>query len=380
MGETTTKKRIRFLFQTGCQWYCYDSVYEAFCNDDRYDVEIVALPFTKNGVQIGDPAWIFLEEQGLPFVHYQQYDLDADVPDVVFLHNPYDETRPDAYHAKALSERGIRLAYIPYGPDMGDGEANRYFQYRMDTQTLAWRIFARSENHRQRFKTILPGSIRRVVATGHPKVDRTHDSMVDNPLRKRFEGRKVLLWNPHFSVGFPANLRWSTFDRYLKTFCDLVMHRHDVAIIMRPHPNLFYTLMHSDVGKQAIRMLIALAKSHPHFVIDQSALYRHAFDASHALITDTSSLMYEYLVCDKPILHLECEGGGGVNAEARQMLQGMANARSEHDIVEFVNAIASGQDVKRTKRQRVIADVLGKRDGKNGSRIKQAVDQSDLWC
>ncbi|KWH08498.1 CDP-glycerol glycerophosphotransferase [Burkholderia territorii] len=379
MADKTARKKIRFLFQTGSQWYCYASVYEAFIEDHRYDVAIVALPFTKNGVQIGDPAWIFLEEQRLPFIHYRHYDIANDAPDIVFLHNPYDETRPDPYHARALHESGIRLAYIPYGPDMGDGDANRCFQYRMDTQVFAWRIFARSENHRQRFKTFLPGSIRRVVATGHPKIDRIYDSTVDNPLRSRFDGRKVLLWNPHFSVGFPAHLRWSTFDRYLKTFCDLVVNRPDIAIIMRPHPNLFYTLMQSDAGKQVIRMLIALAKSQQHFMIDQSPLYHHAFDASHALITDTSSLMYEYLACDKPILHLECEGGGGINAEARHMLQGMANARSERDIIAFVDTIASGGDIKQAKRRRVIDDVLGARDGKNGWRVKHAVDQSDLW-
>jgi hypothetical protein len=55
-------------------------------------------------------------------------------------------------------------------------------------------------------------------------------------------------------------------------------------------------------------------------------IYRtHAFGPHHAPITDTRSLMYEYLACDKPILHQHCEGGAGLNDEGRQWLAGMSS-------------------------------------------------------
>ncbi|WP_226383290.1 CDP-glycerol glycerophosphotransferase family protein [Burkholderia mayonis] len=322
------KKKVRFLFQAASHWYCYASVYDAFRRDERYDMSIVALPYVRNGRQIGMPSWSFLSEQNVPFVHFENYDPVLDAPDVAFLHNPYDETRPDAYHAKALHARGIRIAYIPYGPDMGGGAANCRFQYRMETHALAWRIFARSEQHRKRFQQYLPGSIRRVVATGHPKLDQSYRASPDNPLTARVGDRTVVLWNPHFSVGFPADLRWSTFDRYLKFFCDLSARRDDVAIVLRPHPNLFDMLTLTAEGAAVTRAVMAFSQMRGNFVIDQSPLYRHAFEVSHALITDTSSLMYEYLACDKPILHLECEGGAGLNADAERMMKSLARARS----------------------------------------------------
>ncbi|KGC30851.1 Poly(glycerophosphate) glycerophosphotransferase family protein [Burkholderia pseudomallei] len=375
----TVKKKIRFLFQAASHWYCFASVYRAFGNDCRYDVEVVALPFLKNDVQLGEPSWAFLEAQGIPFVHYLQYDTDADAPDVVFLHCPYDETRPPAFHAAALHEHNVRLAYIPYGPDVGGGERNRRFQYGLDTQLLAWRIFARSEAHRMRYARNLPGSAKRVVVTGHPKLDELRGAPADNPFSPLVDGKCVLLWNPHFSVGFPAELRWSTFDRYVNAMCRLAAQRDDVAIIMRPHPNLFHTLMLREPGKRLIATLIAFANRHRNFVIDQSPLYKAAFDASHAMMTDTSSLMYEYLACDKPILHLDCDGGAGLNEEGRQLVRGMSRARAERDIVAFVDDIVRGRDATQALRRRVIAGVLGECDGKNGERVKLAVDRSDLW-
>ncbi|ABC34557.1 CDP-glycerol glycerophosphotransferase family protein [Burkholderia thailandensis] len=379
MAVMTIKKKIRFFFQATSQWYCFASVYRAFGDDCRYDVEVVALPYLKNGVQLGEPSWVFLEARGIRYIHYLQYDPDADAPDVVFLHCPYDETRPSAFHAAALRDHNVRLAYIPYGPDVGGGEQNCRFQYGLDTQLLAWRIFARSQAHRMRYERHLPGSAKRVVVTGHPKLDELHGAPAGNPFSPLVDGKHVFLWNPHFSVGFPAELRWSTFDRYVNTMCGLAAQRDDVAIIMRPHPNLFHTLMLHEPGKRLIATLIAFAKRHRNFVIDQSPLYRAAFDASHAMMTDTSSLMYEYLVCDKPILHLDCEGGAGLNEEGRQLVRGMSRARAECDIVSFVEDIVRGRDATQASRRRVIAEVLGVHDGKNGERVKLAVDRSDLW-
>jgi hypothetical protein len=47
--------------------------------------------------------------------------------------------------------------------------------------------------------------------------------------------------------------------------------------------------------------------------------------------------------------------------------------------VTFVDDIANDRDVMQAARRHVIETMIGHCDGRNGERVKQAIDRPDLW-
>jgi hypothetical protein len=364
------RKRIAFLVQAPFHWSALKTVHAAFLGDARYEVTLVAVPFLKHDSIVGEPSWDFLSRLGLPFVRHDAWDAAEARPDAIFLCTPYDFSRPPAYSAPRLAATlGLRLVYIPYGSEVGAGQAMADFQYRLDTQILAWRNIAFSEFNRRCFARYNPAAAPRVRVTGHPKFD----AWATRPPRDPSQPR-TLLWTPHFSVGFERHLRWSTFDRHLEAVLGLSAARPDLRFILRPHPQLPWTLRHSPGGSALWDGVCAFAAASRNFTIDETASYVEAFHAADGLITDASSLMYEFMLLDKPMLYLDCPDGAGLNEAGLLMTQAIATARSAPDIARFVDEVARGADTRRDARNTAIHKLVGPHDGQAGLRVKQLID------
>ncbi len=368
-GEVMRRRKVAFLVQAPFHWSCFRTVHAAFAADARWEVTLVAAPFLKHGDIIGEPSWDFLTRLGLPFVRHEAWDPARDRPDATLLCTPYDFSRPEALSAATLARLGHRLVYIPYGSEVGGGAPMVQFQYQLETHDLAWRNIAFSEFNRRCFERANPKAAKRVRVTGHPKFD----AWATRPPRDPAQPRTVL-WTPHFSVGFERHLRWSTFDRHLEAMLALTLRYPALRFILRPHPQLPWTLQHSPGGAALWDGVRAFAAASQNLAIDQSSSYVEAFHAADGLITDASSLMYEFMLLDKPMLYLHCEGGAGLNEAGLLMTQAIATARGEPDLARFVDEIARGADTRRDARNTAIRKLVGPLDGGAGARVKAMID------
>jgi CDP-glycerol glycerophosphotransferase (TagB/SpsB family) len=118
----------------------------------------------------------------------------------------------------------------------------------------------------------------------------------------------------------------------------------------------------------------AFARASQNFIIDESSSYVEAFHAADGLISDASSLLYEFMLLDKPMLYLHCEEGAGLNEAGLLMTQAIATARGPADIARFVDEVARGADTRRVARNAAILKLVGPNDGCAGLRVKQMVD------
>jgi hypothetical protein len=362
-------RKVAFLVQAPFHWSCFKTVYAAFAADPGWEVTLVAAPFLKHGDIVGEASWDFLARVGLPFVHHTAWDAARDRPDVTLLCTPYDFSRPPELAAATLARRGHRLVYIPYGSEVGGGAPMVQFQYQLETHDLAWRNIAFSDFNRRCFERWNPKAAKRVRVTGHPKFD----AWADRPPRDATRPRTIL-WTPHFSVGFERHLRWSTFDRHLEAVLGLALRQPELRFIMRPHPQLSWTLRHSRGGAALWDGVLGFAASSHNFTIDENSSYVEAFHAADGLMTDASSLMYEFMLCDKPMLYLHCDDGAGLNEAGALMTQAIATGRTPADLARFVDEVARGADTRRDARNSAIRKLVGEVDGRAGERVKAMID------
>lgn len=103
-------------------WDSLESVWKEADADPDCDAYVIPIPyFDKN--QDGS----FCEEhyegdqypKDVPIIHYNEYDLEMRHPDVIYIHNPYDEYNNATsvhphFYSKNLRNFTDKLIYIPY--------------------------------------------------------------------------------------------------------------------------------------------------------------------------------------------------------------------------------------------------------------------------
>jgi hypothetical protein len=368
------KLKVRFFIQSPEVWPSLETVWQAFQQDKSINVLIISLPFLHDSTSIKSPS-SFLDGKHIPYKVGDEYNIFLDRPDLVFFQNPYDSTRPEKYSSRILSNYNFKFAYVPYGLEVGGGDENIQWQYNQDVQKKAWRIFARSERHKKMFQQYCDSKGNNVVVTGHPKLDLLNeqvDTKIYLKFKRKIEGRKVVLWSCHFTVGNPPIL-WSTYQMYSEHIFSYFSQNQHLALILRPHP-LFFPRMRNEgiFSEQQELEFRANIDNYPNVILDENSDYHASFNLSDALMTDAGSFLMEYLPTKKPILYLENSNGPGLNEEG-SIVETYYTGRNLADINQFFEMITNDQDPLQVKRLSQINEFLYKVDGKSGRRIKEHI-------
>lgn len=365
--------RITFIIQHSSIWTSWRSVWDACQKDDRVVANVVLTPYihplTSTAVTYDELRELLIREN-VSFYTSDYYNLDEFKPHVVFLQNPYEETRPGHLRINEIQKRFARISYVPYGLEMGGGCWNLKSQFDSDLQRKAWRIFARSNRHKKMFGKYCKSGNAHVVVTGHPKFDVSSRllSVEDNSsLIQKANGRKVILWTPHFAVGFPPT--WSTYRIYSETIFEIFREESKLFLLIRPHPLFFQSMRENNVwdadGETKFRSMIDESEN---CYLDERDDYLEAFSVADGLMTDVGSFLLEFLPTGKPILYLHHKDGLGMNDDA-DLVNHLYTATDASQIIDFVRMIDEDEDFKKSVRKDSIEDFLFGLDGNVGKRI-----------
>jgi len=359
LSATSERRRVVFVVQHGPLWPSTASVYQAFAEDSKWQTTVVALPYRHpyyTRAEEQNAIFEFLRNAGIPYVSWDQFPLSAGCADVIFLQNPYDVTRPEGCRTMELMRLVPRVAYIPYGLEIGGGEENASMQANLATQQLAWAVFARSKRHRAAFEQHCATGAAHVHVTGHPKMDalRQLPTVRDAKIDCFVANRKMVFWNPQFDVrpdGSAFGKGYSTFLRWQHYLPDELARRPGLAFVIRPHPLFFATLeqRHILTTEQIQEFLNRCAATGA--FIDRSPSYLPVFAASAAMISDPSSFLLEYAGTGRPVLYLHNPGGPGLNSDGEFVTNYCYSAQSEDEIRRFLDLVEAGQDPRGPERR-----------------------------
>jgi 2-polyprenyl-3-methyl-5-hydroxy-6-metoxy-1,4-benzoquinol methylase/tetratricopeptide (TPR) repeat protein len=354
--------RVALLVQHAQGWSSLESVWAALCDDADCVVEVIAAPYLHEYPPEGGPEAIydFLTRAGIPFRRWDASPLPAGFADVVFVQNPYDVTRPEALRTPRLLQLVPRLAYVPYGLEIGGGETNARYQHNLPLQQVAWALFARSARHRAMFERHCETGAAHIAVTGHPKLDqlRQLDRMQDPEFAALGQGRKIVLWNPQFDVRADGT-GYSTFLLWQEVLLGEFARRPDLALVIRPHPLFFGALESRKVwSKEQVADFLARCAALPNVAIDRRTSYLPIFAASAAMISDASSFLLEYAATEKPLLYLPNERGPQLNSDGEFVERHCAVARTADQIRAFLDEVAAGRDAGRDQRLSALAEFL----------------------
>ena len=381
------KLKVAIMPYKADMWTSLASIWEAAQSDSECEVKVIPIPYYK----IGNPENIEFVYEGERFpkeveiTFYEDYVLETEYPDMIFIHNPYDGANtltrvPEYYYSSNLKNYTDKLIYCPYHTIGTFNPRVNGLQFFTPGIRQADYVVAQSKE----VKKILESCGKRperILTFGSPKID----AVVRNEKQvhccpegweAKLAGKKVFLLNTHLSYFQKTYTCTGNMDnpgiRFHQEILDIFLKNKECALIWRPHP-----LLKSNLSTRLPEVLDFVndfenqIRNADNGVVDDSADYFSAFYYSNALLSTWSSLINEYMVTGKPVLIFqkrveeEIEKQSSLKRNVNYFRFGEESLSFE----QFRDNVLTGKDPLYEKRIEAVQEAFPNLDGSAGEKI-----------
>ena len=323
-----------FLPYKASMWDSLESVWKAADEDPNCDAYVVPIPYYDKNI---DGSFREVHYEGdlypeyVPVMSYKEYDFEKRRPDMIYIHNPYDDCNyvtsvlPEFY-SKNLKQYTDKLVYIPYFVlgeiDPENEEAVKGIAHFCTVPGVfnADVVIVQSENMRKAYIEALTDAAgentrshweKKILGLGSPKLDKVAEAseeefkipeawmrILNKPDGSR---KKVILYNTSVTALLQQGEKMlqkmqSVFDIFKENI-------EDVALLWRPHPLIKATIesMRPQLWLQYVQ-LEEQYKAEGWGIYDDSAELNRAIALCDAYYGDGSSLVQLCQKAGKPIM------------------------------------------------------------------------------
>lgn len=319
--EKEVKLEILFLPYKASMWDSLESIWLAAKDDAKCDAYVMPIPYCDRNPDGSPAAWhceADLFPEYVPVIDFHQYDIAKRKPDVIYIHNPYDEynyvTSVDPkYYAREIKQYTDMLVYVPYFVVM-DTVAKHFCQ--TAGVLYADRVIVQSEVIKQQYiENWLDGNPPKdkFLALGSPKFDKVlkenkQKQILPEAWMKIINKRKVILYNTHIDALINNPDKFINKLQYVFSF---FKEQSDFVLWWRPHPLGEATAQSMQPNILAKYKAIEKEYKDSEFgIFDDTADLHRAIATSDAYYGDPSSLVPMYGMTGKPILIQDIDNFG----------------------------------------------------------------------
>lgn len=376
--EPIEKTKILFLPYKASMWDSFESIYETAVKDEGVEVTVMPIPYYEKC----DEKKILKNEAAMfkvNTVDYREFDMEKYCADIIYIHNPYDDKNKVTQLAKEFYSENIKrytklLVYVPYYiSGMYKNEYRIIEKILLPGSQNSDIVICQSEIQKEIYKKYGVDSEKYIVL-GNPKFDVLVNYIKNNKnedIRKRMglKNRKTILLNTSITY-FLKKIKWISVYKNFFDKCSI----KDINIIWRPHPLLEATVksMRPELYEEFVDFCNEISKLE-NVYIDKLGTPVESMAVADGLISDYSSLIYQFYVTGKPIYSVD----GAIKYRDEGILifdyydvylksQGMK-------IDEFVDMIIKGNDEKKHIRDEMNKKYEYLTDGCVGWRIYNEV-------
>ena len=309
-----TKKLIVFLPYKAAMWDSLESIWMAADRDREHcQAMVIPIPYADRNPDGTAARWHYEIDQFpkyVPVVHCNTVDLAALHPDVIFIHNPYDDhnivTSVDMkYYSSRLKHYTEDLVYVPY---FVSGETVQEHFCKVPGVINADHVIVQDENIKEQYENYYPGGHPpkgKFLALGSPKFDKVRSAKREDyhlppDWQRIVEGKKAVLYNTTLTAMLEHT---DVFCEKIRDVFQTFQGRDDVALWWRPHPLLAATFesMHPERYGE-YQQLVKDYQAAGWGIYDDTADLDRAIACTDAYYGDGSSLVPLYEATGKAIL------------------------------------------------------------------------------
>lgn len=243
------RSEVVFLPYKASMWDSLESVWKAADKDENCDAYVIPIPyFDKN--PDGKLGAMHYEGELFPdyvsITDWQKYDLKGRHPEIIYIHNPYDEynhvtsVHPEFY-SDVIKPFTDKLVYIPY---YVCSERTMEVNCVQKGVLYADIVVVQSDNIRKEYIKYCKNAVGesfsddKVLALGSPKFDKVikndnNLSNINEEWKQFAKNRKVILYNTHLNIFLKYGEEALT---KLESVFNFFKQRSDAVLLWRPHP------------------------------------------------------------------------------------------------------------------------------------------------
>ena len=330
----SVKLETVFLPYKASMWDSLESVWKAADEDPNCDAYVITIPYYDKNP---DGSFKEMHYEGdqypnyVPVTNYEEYDFENRKPDIIYIHNPYDEANfvtsvHPFFYAKNLKKFTEELVYIPYfileeiSPDNEQAVKNMEHFCTLPGVFHADRVIVQSEDMRQIYIDVLIKTFgedsrhvweQKILGLGSPKIDKvvnTTKEDLDIPeewldiIRKPDGSYKKIVF---YNTGVGAILNHD--EQMLAKMKDVIKifneNKDEIALLWRPHPLLQTTIstLRPQLSNE-YQKIIDEYKEEGWGIYDDTADIDRAVILSDAYYGDNSSVVQLYQKTGKPVM------------------------------------------------------------------------------
>ena len=317
------RKTAVFLPYKASMWDSLESVWKAACDDEEWESVVIPIPYYNRNTDdsLGEMQYEGADfPEDVPVTDWQQYSLEKEHPDIIFIHNPYDQfnivtTVHPLFYASRIKDYTEKLVYIPYFVHQNDIVAEHYCV--LPGTIYADVVILQSEKVREQYLRYYEAALPELVekqgreaiekkfqALGSPKFDVSADSQNDIPEEWREflgQGKKVIFFNTHLRGLMQGQSE--QFLRKLEWVFNFFQKQEDVVLLWRPHPLMVETAR--AMNPEAVEPYLELVNRYRRQKIgiyDDSRELHRAIDLSDAYYGSGSSVVELFRQQGKPVM------------------------------------------------------------------------------
>ena len=317
--------KVVFMPYKASMWDSLESIWMAADKDERCEALVVPITYyeldnNQNPIKKVNERNLFPEYVNT--VNDEEYDLENDLPDIIYIHNPYDEfnkvTRVESrYYSYNLKKYCSKLVYIPYYKWV-DGVSPTNFRPGMYHADYAVQnsedAVARYIDSADEYAGILGLKVievkeslkRKVINLGSPEVDKVVSLSEANTLLPESWKGKVLKSkvNVLYNTTLTEVLRARNLEKIKETLNFFKDKKDKFFVIWRPHPLMRQTLISMLPGllKEYDELMKEFSNSDYGVIDNNSSMYYAIFWTDMCYGCNISSLTELYKYTGKIVL------------------------------------------------------------------------------
>ncbi|MFT9452560.1 CDP-glycerol glycerophosphotransferase family protein [Liquorilactobacillus ghanensis] len=383
------KLNIAFMPYKVTMWDSLASIYEVAKQDPDCTAKVIPIPYYEiaadktTTVYEGD-----LFPNDIPIVPYDEYDLASEEPDIIFIHNAYDQyntiTQVDKrFFTANLKKYTDMLVYVPYhitgfGKLKGDSQ---YVTYAIHTIDNIDKIVVAGQFVKN--AAIKYGvSEEKILVLGSPKMDAVYQvtkngKKIPEKWKKKLKGKFVFALDTNCM--YLVNHPFAGFS-YIEQVFDVARMISNCAVIWRPHPLSRISIAHyvPQMLKQYDGLLEKIknnSNEYPNVVLDESPEYLSFLNASDAYISEANSLSALYTVTERPIIFAygELKDALWLPDEAFYHFYD-----PNYPWYKIAQNLVNGKDPKKKLRHNLASRIYSYTDGTSGKTIYQEIKKETI--
>lgn len=377
------KINVVFVCHRPAVWESLHSVYDALKKDEKFNVSIVAIPNKKELPKLwlnhekyeSEGAETFWQEYGcIDGYNYETgewYDIKRLKPDYVFFQQPYNIARCEAYKSWNVAQYA-KICYLNYFSPVGFSE---FYDECTPADFLRDISFYFTQNPRDheyilnRYKSLGYNSTK-CIMSGYPRYDRLNQINKNSDIwNDKSHSKYRIVWTPRWTTN-EGNCHFFDYKDELVNFC----LAKDIELVFRPHPQAF--LEWNTTGEFTERQQECLRKQYKdskNLHLDESSEYLSIFYSSDCLISDPSSVVYDYFLTGKPIIFC---GGSKENDDFELLKGGLYETKDWNMVRNVLEKLVSGRDELKEKRKEVTKTAYYFNEMGAGNYIKEILKTS----